>query len=144
MIKKIILTLLAAVYALSPYDILPDFLVGWGWLDDLFIIYLLWRYVYSPYKKRPDFDGYFGQRQQSRQEESQGKASAQPRPDTQDPYSVLGIRRGASEKEIRNAYKELANRYHPDKVQHLGEEFRQLAENRFKEIQQAYHYLTKE
>jgi DnaJ like chaperone protein len=31
--------------------------------------------------------------------------------------------------------------YHPDKVIHLGEEFRELAENRFKEIQKAYQEL---
>jgi len=28
--KKIIMILLAAAYAASPYDLLPDFLIGWG------------------------------------------------------------------------------------------------------------------
>ena len=144
MIKKIILTLLAAIYALSPYDFFPDFFVGWGWLDDLFILYLLWRYVYSPYKKRFDFGRYYGQGQQSRGEKAQGKTSQRERPDIQDPYSTLGIDNKATKEEIRKAYKELVNRYHPDKVQHLGEEFRQLAEKRFKEIQQAYQHLTKD
>ena len=151
MINKIILTLMAAVYALSPYDILPDFLVGWGWLDDLFILYLLWRYVYSPYKKRPDFRRYFGQKQQSNQRESasadtgreNNRSYTQSQTDIRDPYTVLGISKGASEEEIRKAYTKLANQYHPDKVQHLGEEFRELAEKRFKEIQQAYQLLKK-
>lgn len=31
------------------------------------------------------------------------------------PYEVLGIKEGASEEEIRRAYKELARKYHPDK-----------------------------
>ncbi|MBW1817978.1 MAG: DnaJ domain-containing protein [Deltaproteobacteria bacterium] len=46
--------------------------------------------------------------------------------------------------EIRKAYRELANRYHPDKVNHLGEEFRDLAEERFKEVQTAYQELTRQ
>ena len=43
--------------------------------------------------------------------------------------------------EIKNAYKQLANKYHPDKVLHLGEEFKKMAEERFKEIQEAYREL---
>lgn len=134
--------MMAVVYALSPYDIVPDFLVGWGWLDDLVIFYLLWRYVYSPHDKRFDYRGDSAQKRQSYQQGSQNRSSTHETPGVQDPYSVLGLSRGASEEEIHKAYRELAGRYHPDKVQHLGEEFRQLAEKRFKEIQQAYQTIT--
>ena len=34
-----------------------------------------------------------------------------------DPYEVLGVRQGASEAEIKAAYKELVKKYHPDKYQ---------------------------
>ncbi|MBU0985845.1 MAG: DnaJ domain-containing protein, partial [Proteobacteria bacterium] len=54
----------------------------------------------------------------------------------------LNVSRNASAAEIKKAYRELAGKYHPDKVQHLGEEFRKLAENRFKEIEAAYRKLT--
>ncbi len=63
--------------------------------------------------------------------------------DTQkDPYTVLNIPRNASQEDIKKAYKQLANKYHPDKVLHLGDEFKKMAEERFKEIQQAYRELT--
>ncbi len=58
-----------------------------------------------------------------------------------DPYTVLGVNREASQGEIKKAYLVLANRYHPDKVLHLGEEFKEMAEMRFKEIQGAYQEL---
>jgi len=59
-----------------------------------------------------------------------------------DPYEILGVNRHASESEIKNAYRKLANKYHPDKVNHLGDEFKSLAEKRFKEIQEAYQKLS--
>ncbi|MBU2488813.1 MAG: J domain-containing protein [Proteobacteria bacterium] len=48
----------------------------------------------------------------------------------------------ATPQEIWKAFRAKANQYHPDQVQHLGEEFRVLAEERFKDIQQAYRELT--
>ena len=47
-----------------------------------------------------------------------------------DYYAVLGVKRGASEKEIKQAYRRLARRYHPDV--NPGDT---AAENKFKEIQ---------
>ena len=58
-----------------------------------------------------------------------------------DPYTVLNVDRDASPEEIKNSYKKLANKYHPDKVLHLGEEFKKMAEERFKEIQETYREL---
>ena len=63
------------------------------------------------------------------------------REEKRDPYAILGVEPGASEEEIKKAYRSLANKYHPDKVGHMGEEFRELAEKKFKEIQEAYQYL---
>ncbi|HZP57946.1 MAG TPA: J domain-containing protein [Dehalococcoidia bacterium] len=52
-------------------------------------------------------------------------------------YDVLGVGRGASEKEVRSAYRKLARKYHPDV--NPGDK---AAEARFKEINQAYEVLS--
>ena len=54
-------------------------------------------------------------------------------------YETLGVARGASEKEIRSAYRKLARRYHPDVNPND-----KAAEERFKEIQGAYDVLADE
>ena len=58
-----ILIVLALLYALNPYDIFPDVMIGWGWLDDLVILGLLWRYLYSQKKKREGFQQFDRNRQ---------------------------------------------------------------------------------
>ncbi len=58
-------------------------------------------------------------------------------------YRVLGLATGVSFEEIKRAYRKLSMEYHPDRVAHLGEEFRQVAEEKMKEINVAYQYLKK-
>lgn len=58
-------------------------------------------------------------------------------------YEVLGLQPGASMEEIKRAYRKLSMKYHPDKVGHLGEEFKKVAEEKMKEINVAYQYLKK-
>lgn len=53
-------------------------------------------------------------------------------------YTILGVKRDASEKEIRQAYRRLARKYHPD----VNPENKR-AETRFKEINEAYEVLSK-
>ena len=148
---KIVLIVLAILYALSPYDIVPDLFVGWGWLDDIVLLGLLWRYLYSRKRKQGFFKTYFQQNRQFYKNQF-GKDYSQKSEFGQDdqfiknnaewnPHKILGIHRNASAEEIRKAYRQLANKYHPDKVSHLGDEFRELAERRFKEIQRAYQEL---
>ncbi|RKY03146.1 MAG: hypothetical protein DRP54_00280 [Spirochaetes bacterium] len=61
-----------------------------------------------------------------------------------DPYAVLGISPSSSNEEVKKAYRELANKYHPDKVSHLGNEFIELAKKKFIEIQEAYQRIKAE
>lgn len=53
-----------------------------------------------------------------------------------DYYKILGIAKGASDEEIKKAYRKLALRYHPDKNRSAG------AEEKFKEIAEAYEVLS--
>lgn len=57
------------------------------------------------------------------------------------PYEVLGIKPGASEAEIKAAYKELVKKYHPDKYQ--NNPLADLAEEKMQEINEAYDALMK-
>lgn len=55
-----------------------------------------------------------------------------------DYYEVLGLSKGASDKDIKKAYRTLAKQYHPDRNREAG------AEEKFKEIQEAYEVLSDE
>ena len=145
---KIIFIVFALLYALNPYDILPDLIVGWGWLDDIIILGLLWRYLYAQKKKREAFQKDH-QNKGNAHGDSGGNSynhkgsSSDTSSGAWDPYQILGIDRNASPEDIKHAYRHLAGQYHPDKVMHLGEEFKTLAEKRFKDIQRAYSELVK-
>ena len=136
---KLALSLLVLVYFLLPYDFFPDVILGWGWIDDLIIAYFLWRFFYRG--KGWSFNRPPGEDRSYDNTRSNGPPSNN-RNILKDPYEVLQISRGASQEEIKTAYKELAGKYHPDKVLHLGEEFQSLAEERFKEIKEAYQEIA--
>lgn len=148
---RLLLTILGVCYALSPYDLFPDFFVGWGWLDDLIILFLLWKYFYAPMKKRFRYANAYQKYRQAFQKGNGNGTAANGTSGSayhfdengieKDPWRILGVGRDASPEQIKKAYKGLAMKYHPDKVMHLGEEFKVLADKRFKEIQKAYMEL---
>lgn len=72
-----------------------------------------------------------------------GQASGQERSVSKEgqAYQTLGLVRGASGKEVKTAYRKLSKEFHPDMVSHLGEEFRQVAEEKMKDINMAYQIL---
>ncbi|WP_161847917.1 J domain-containing protein [Athalassotoga saccharophila] len=57
-----------------------------------------------------------------------------------DPYEVLGVRRDATKEEIREAYRDLIKRYHPDQF-HNNPDMKALAEEKIKEVNEAYKYI---
>lgn len=65
-------------------------------------------------------------------------------PDTDAAYKILEIDPSASNDEIKKAYRKMAVKYHPDKVSHLGEDFRKTADEKFKRVNEAYEKIKKE
>lgn len=59
-----------------------------------------------------------------------------------DPYSVLGVSRGASDREIKKAYRQLSRQYHPDSYSDDAQ--KTWAENKFREVQEAYNQIVAE
>ena len=52
------------------------------------------------------------------------------------PYEVLGVSPGATDEEIKKAYRKLSRQYHPDA--NVNSPHPEIAEEKFKEVQQAY------
>ena len=60
------------------------------------------------------------------------------------PYAVLGVSSSASLEEIHLAFRQPMREYHPDRVADLGDELRDLAEEKAKAISEAYQTILRE
>ena len=56
---------------------------------------------------------------------------------------VLGFQGPVTIDDVKHRYKELVLQYHPDKANHLGPELKKLAEQKTREINEAYEYFKK-
>ncbi len=136
-------------YLLLPFDLLPDFLLGLGWTDDLVLLALIYYFFFrkgafdeSKTSSRTSNTGResTGFESRSKTENSQGSRTGNK---GKNPYEILGVSPGADPETVKKAYRHMAAKYHPDKVSHLGEEFQQLAKEKFQEIQWAYEVLSR-
>ena len=59
-------------------------------------------------------------------------------------YKILEIDKSDSDQKVKSAYRELAKKHHPDKVQHLGEAYVKAAQDKFQKIQKAYERIKAE
>jgi len=65
-------------------------------------------------------------------------------PETDSAYKILEVEKSATDEELKLAYRRMAKKYHPDKVSHLGEDFRKDADDKFKSVNEAWEKIKKE
>lgn len=144
-----LLLMLILLYILSPIDLVPDFLGLPGRVDDLLAAILGYLYLRRSQRDKRGTQGRAPDGRTSFQEGwkgPEGATDADTEPDRRldDPYQVLGVSPDASLEEIRSRYRELLLRYHPDRVQHLGKEFQDLADRRTKDLNAAFAAVLRE
>lgn len=86
----------------------------------------------------------FVQSPRSREHIGSGQNNSRHRPSNRpgdDPHSILGVSRNATQAEIKAAYQRQMRAYHPDRLEDMAPELRALAEQRTKEINEAYAKL---
>lgn len=59
-------------------------------------------------------------------------------------YKILEIESTVGDEEVKKAYRRMAMKYHPDKVSHLGEDFKKVAHEKFRKVKEAYDQIKKE
>ncbi len=59
-------------------------------------------------------------------------------------YKILEIEKGATDEEVKKAYRRMAKKYHPDRVITENEAIKKGAEEKFKEVQKAYEVIQQE
>jgi len=61
-----------------------------------------------------------------------------------DAYKILEIEKSASDSEVKKAYRTMAKKYHPDKLQHMDQAYQKGAQEKFNKVQEAYEQIQKE
>ena len=59
-------------------------------------------------------------------------------------YKILEIEKSATDNQVKKAYRDLAKKHHPDKIQHLGDAYVKAAQEKFQKVQKAYERIKKE
>ena len=59
-------------------------------------------------------------------------------------YAILGISPQATDAEVKQAYRNMAKKYHPDRVITEDEAIKKGAEEKFKQVQQAYEQIARQ
>lgn len=85
-----------------------------------------------------------GEEQAGQSQQKEAKSEAWKSQNEEEKYArVLGLGTMVTVTGVKRAYRELLAKYHPDKVNHLGAEFKSIAEAKTKEVLEAYDYFRK-
>ncbi|MBT3612161.1 MAG: DnaJ domain-containing protein [Flavobacteriales bacterium] len=58
-------------------------------------------------------------------------------------YTMLGITKQATDTEVKKAYRKMAVKYHPDKLQGVSEDIKKLSDEKFLKVKEAYEQIMK-
>ncbi|MDC0357338.1 DnaJ domain-containing protein [Oligoflexia bacterium] len=140
---KLLYILLAVIYFIVPWDLLPDFFGLVGRIDDLLLIlFLIWRYKKLVSRMQQQHSDATAHSESEGIDEDGATSGAKAKKTVLDPYEALELQAGATKDEIDSQYRKLVSQYHPDKVHHLGEELQELAHEKMIQIQKAYEILS--
>ncbi len=72
-----------------------------------------------------------------------GKAPMSDKKEEETNYTILEVENNATVDDIKKAYRRLAKKFHPDKIQHLGEDIKEAAREKFDQLTKAYDQIMK-
>lgn len=75
--------------------------------------------------------------------QSSGSSYSSSRYSLKSAYAILEIDESASDDEVKKAYRKMAVKYHPDKLQHLEEAHQKAGKDKFLKVQEAYENIKK-
>lgn len=85
-----------------------------------------------------------GERKTDQSQQQEAKSDSWESQSEEERYArVLGLSTMFTATDVKRVYRELLAKYRPDKVNHLGAEFKSIAEVRTREIVEAYDYFRK-
>ena len=137
MVRIILYLVLAIIYFLVPYDLIPDKFGELGHLDDFIVLFIIIGWFFF----KPLIDEL---RAKSSNEHNHVNNETKPETSTnkvKTAYEILQIDEDATKNQIKLAYRKLIKKYHPDLVNQMGDEIQELAKIKTKEINEAYEYL---
>lgn len=84
-------------------------------------------------------------RQRAEEQQRQSRAGSDPHVPKNEAYyaSVLGLSGKVTRGDVRRRYRDLAGKYHPDRVNHLGEKLKETAEKEMKVINESFDFFKK-
>ncbi len=137
-------------------SLLQEFKAGFAYEPRLILLELIYQILYTKSRVPPEelqiarniaafleISSYDQRTIEAKYTYRQQQTASASRSSAEQNLAILGLEPGADMETIKKAYRKLSMQYHPDKVRHLGDEFRAVAEEKMKEINQAYDYFKK-
>ena len=94
-----------------------------------------------------DFEDFFrqagGNQNYGNFNQGSGQSPFQTFEDKRQYYTKLGIEDGATQDEVKKAYRTMARKHHPDRYATAEDDIKEYHEKKFKEINEAYDKLSK-